>query len=189
MKSADKPVTDIQFLVKLGYPEEQARIALQKTRGDRNAAIYILIRSTGFENQKDLQNFEKWRKCQDDDWLSGVTNSVLSNSTVPRAIQKSPIYIRVGSVEKRDGNKIEFVMNISLKDGRHWNRGRTYTEFFNFRASMPFGSCNSFDNRFPLPLMTSFMKLFSQEPSDESLEKKRYPNFNILNCLFFTVML
>ena len=68
-KLNSKPVTDIQFLVQLGYPEDQARIALQKTNGDRTAAIYILLRSMNNDKNKTIENNDKWRKCADDDWL------------------------------------------------------------------------------------------------------------------------
>ena len=115
--------------------------------------------------------------------LAGISTKGQANTTTSRAIQKSPIYINVGSYQKRPDNKIEFILSVSLKDGRYWNIGRTYTDFLSLRASMPLGSCNSFDNRFPLPLMTTFMKLFSQEPSDEAIEKKRlHNNCKLIQC-------
>ena len=41
-------------------------------------------------------------------------------SFIFRAIQKSPIYVSVGSSYRIIGGRVEFSVNVSMKDGRSW---------------------------------------------------------------------
>ena len=84
--------------------------------------------------------------------LNPINYNLLKNmkSFIFRAIQKSPIYVSVGSSYRIIGGKVEFSVNVSMKDGRSWTVMRLYSEFMRVWKSLPMGTCTYFSNSFPI---------------------------------------
>lgn len=158
-------VTDLDYFVALGHSEDAVREALRVTNGNRNAALYILVKGdTG-----DKKNNTAWRKEMPEDWQFGVAKYV-PNMAENRALHKSPIYAIVETYRPLTGNDYEFVMKVTLKDGREWKIGKTYSQFSSFKFSLPFGTCFSFQNSFPQPVMVGS---WFGEYSSAFLERRR----------------
>jgi len=137
-------VTDLDYLVGLGHQEEAVRNALLIARGNRNAALYLLAKKGDASAEKGQLS---WRKETSDDWVEGPAKTT-PNLAENRALHKSPIYIFVEDYHPGD-NEYVYMMQITLKDGRQWKIGHTYTEFTSFYNSLPFGTCRAFTNSFP----------------------------------------
>lgn len=142
-------VTDLDYFVALGHSEADVREALRVTNGNRNAALYILVK--GDNGDRNNTN-TAWRKEMPEDWQFGVPKHV-PNMAENRALHKSPVYVFVESHRPIDGYDYEFVMKVTLKDGREWKVARTYSQFSSFKFSLPLGTCYSFKNAFPQPVL------------------------------------
>eukprot|EP00388_Colpodella_angusta_P048390 GDKK01076075.1.p2 GENE.GDKK01076075.1~~GDKK01076075.1.p2 ORF type:complete len:118 (+),score=2.19 GDKK01076075.1:65-418(+) len=112
-------VTDLDYIVGLGYPEVTARDALHATHGNRNAALYYLSKK-GTANDKGHQS---WRKETADEWVDHSTVAT-PNIAENRAVHKSPYYIFVEHYHTPpEGDEYIFEMEITLRDGRQWKVG------------------------------------------------------------------
>ena len=138
-------VTDLDYMVGLGHSEKDVREALKITKGNRNAALYILVKGS---TKSDLA----WRNDNPDDWVHGV--DTLPNIAENRALYISPVYIYAESYYPTDDlTDYKYKLKISMKDGRHWKIAKTYSEFRNFKSSLPFGTTFMFTNSFPMPIL------------------------------------
>ena len=97
-------VTDLDFLLRLGYEESNVKKALTITSGDKMAALYLLSRSmagisglllficsismlsifTSIGIELGKKEYSKWRKESDDDWISGVSKFGQPNLAINR---------------------------------------------------------------------------------------------------------
>lgn len=154
--------TDVDDLVNMGYPIAEVKKALNVTQGDRTAALRILAK--GGVQKEDTG----WRKTTADDWVSGVSAGQPTN-VVNRALQKSPVYIRVSSYVRKPYD-VEYILKVTLKNGKQWEVARTYNQFSVFKSNLPLGTTMKFTNGFPIPNL--FQYFFSEE-SAEFLQKRR----------------
>ena len=102
-------------------------------------------------------------------------------SFIFRAVQKCPIYVSVGSSYRIIGGKVEFSVNVSMKDGRSWTVMRLYSEFMRVWKSLPMGTCTYFSNSFPIfsssafPIAQAVMSMMAKDSkSAESVERQRH---------------
>jgi hypothetical protein len=91
----------------------KVREALQRSRGDIDAAVRLLTRR-GEDSS--------WMSSSDTDWLHHTAGK-LPVFAKNRALWKSPVYVRVKSF-RRDGENIFFQLHVILDDGRQFERAR-----------------------------------------------------------------
>jgi hypothetical protein len=141
--------TDLEYMIGLGHAEADVKEALRLANGNRNAALYILVRG-GVTRQT------AWRQECPEDWTNGIV--ALPNLPENRALHKSPVYVFIGQFWPTDDG-VDYVYNnkVTLKDGREWVVKKSYSDFVAFYRSLPYGTCSSFKNSFPSPSITSFI--------------------------------
>jgi hypothetical protein len=108
--------TDLDILVKAGFPLYLSRHALKVTRGDRAAAAKLLGKMNDLmtpESQIDAKSIA-WRSEADDDWISYVPTSHLPTGAQSRGLWKSPVYCSVNGMTKNANNETLYHINIKI---------------------------------------------------------------------------
>mmetsp|Transcript_35547 Transcript_35547/g.36226 ORF Transcript_35547/g.36226 Transcript_35547/m.36226 type:complete len:504 (+) Transcript_35547:302-1813(+) len=160
-----EPATDLAILVKKGYSEKEARLALETAQGDLKQAALIL---------RDGSNRDtSWLQNTANEWVDNVPQTSLPTNAESRALWKSPIYVRVGSWTRRDNNnnlsdRVYYVLTVIMRDARQWTLKRSFSDFFSLYSSFPYGKMNDFTNTFPAVSMIHIRQL-----SDEKVEQRR----------------
>jgi len=144
--------TDLDTLVSMGFDVEQAKRALQATKGDRASAVQLL---TGTVKATD-KNASAWREEAEDDFIAGLSGKPLPSNAAMRALWKSPLYCRI-SEAKTTSNVTWYTIRAITKLGVTFECIRRYKQFFAFKMSLPFGTCKHFQNTFPLPNLRRFV--------------------------------
>lgn len=63
-----------------------------------------------------------WSAETDGDWVNHTPSNALPVYQTNRALWKSPIYVRVASCSRTEGDIVLFTINIVLKDGQQLER-------------------------------------------------------------------
>jgi hypothetical protein len=152
-----EPATDLEILIKKGFPEDEAKKALLETRGNLKAAVVYLTRGdTGSRS---------WGQETAHEWVDNVSSTDLLTST-GRAIRKSTYHLRLllffslcspslRSVQRwdRQDNHVFYTINVIMRDGRQWKLKKRYSAIHEFWRSMPIGSTKHFRRAFPQPII------------------------------------
>lgn len=136
-------VTDIDILVKLGYPREIARLALAQADGDRSEALEI-IRLGG----RDGHNTE-WKSYKpDEDWKNSIAAVDLPKDSQMRALWKSPVTAHVNSFFRESNGIFLYRCHVITRSG-DWTCNRKLQDFIDFRATLPLGTTIWFKSTLP----------------------------------------
>ena len=134
-------VTDIDILVKLGYPRELSIRALAESKGDRAAALEY-IRTGG-------QMDSEWRSYRPErDWRNNIAPSHLPRNPVMRALWKSPVTAHVNSFSSMPDGTIQFRCHV-ITHTKDWNVSRSLEDFQSFKSSLAFGTTLWFKQSMP----------------------------------------
>lgn len=90
-----EPATDLEILIRKGFDENEAKRALQQTRGNLEASILYLTRGgNGNSDGNEITSLGNgWNQETGNEWLDNVNSSELLTAT-GRAIRKSMYYLR-----------------------------------------------------------------------------------------------
>jgi hypothetical protein len=136
-------VTDIDILVKLGYPRETARLALAQADGDRSEALEII--RLGGRNGINME----WKSYKpDEDWKNSIAAVDLPKDSQMRALWKSPVTAHVNSFFRDSNGNFQYRCHVITRSG-DWTCNRKLEDFIDFRATLPLGTTIWFKSTLP----------------------------------------
>jgi len=168
-------ISDVQRLVRLGYPEDVCKASLKDSKGDYQLALRMVQQKSNANNTNVIDN--SWTNEQQDDWIRNVPTNSMSLDAKTRALGKSPIYVRIPSCARNYGENdkvtVMYKVAVTLKDSRRWELEKNFDDFFRLYNFLPYGTCAKFKAGFPktatvVNMMGSIFTL-----SDVQIEERR----------------
>jgi hypothetical protein len=136
-------VTDIDILVKLGYPRETARLALAQADGNRSEALEIIRLGGRHGNSMEWKSYKP-----DEDWKNSIAAVDLPKDSQMRALWKSPVTAHVNSFFRDSNGSFVYRCHVITRSG-DWTCNRKLEDFIDFRASLPLGTTIWFKSTLP----------------------------------------
>ena len=156
-------VTDIDVLVKLGYPRELARKSLSEANGNRAAALEIIRLAGRGDNNKEWKSYKT-----DSDWQNSIVSADLPRDSQMRALWKSPLTAHVNSFFRDDNRTLMFRCHI-ITHSKDWSCDKSFDDFLQFKSSLALGTTLWFKNSLPLAWRYSCYSLFRSVMNTEDL--------------------
>ena len=122
-------ITDIDILVKLGYPRELSRKSLAETNGNFSAALEY-IRTDGQRVNNEWKSYKS-----ESDWANKINAVGLPRDSQMRALWKSPVTVHVNSFELSDDGIIHFKCRV-ITHVKDWICIKSLLDFQQFKSSL-----------------------------------------------------
>ena len=143
-------ITDIDILVKLGYPRELSRKSLAETNGNFSAALEY-IRTDGQRVNNEWKSYKS-----ESDWTNKINAVDLPRDSQMRALWKSPVTVHVNSFELSDDRIIYFKCRV-ITHVKDWICIKSLPDFQQFKSSLALGTTLWFKSQFPFPWTNAFL--------------------------------